>query len=153
MKTIINKVLVRTTIKSVMILFCLMLFGNVYGDDTSVVLVSVEGSSVKQSEILEIRRIYLGLPSSDNLISKAVHNVSDQGIYKLFIKNVMHMTEDSYQRKIVKRIFRQGSKKIVEINDTDDLVQYLTNNPQNVSYMKKETALKTKGIKIVQVLW
>lgn len=154
MKTIINKLLASVTIKSVLLLYGLMFFTNVYGDDSSVVLVTAVESNVKKGRIIEIRRIYLGLPSSsDNLIKQSVHNVSDQEIYKLFIKNVMHMTEKSYQRKIVKRIFRQGSRKLLEINSTDDLVQHLISNPQNVSYMKKDIALKTKGIKIVQVLW
>lgn len=140
--------------KFVLLLCIFMMFGNVYADNSSVVLVAAETSNIIQCENVEIRRIYLGLPSStDSLIKQSAHNVSDQKIYKLFIKNVMHMTENSYQRKIVKKIFRQGAVKLTEINTIEGLVQYLNDNPQSVSYMKKDIALKTKGIKVVQVLW
>jgi len=65
----------------------------------------------------------------------------------------MHMTEDGYQRKLIKRIFRQGGRKIQEVDNIADLVNHLENNHYDVSFMDEATAKKTKGIKVVQVLW
>ncbi len=118
------------------------------------VLVASESSQVKEISILEIRRIYLGLPSaSESNIKAPVINLSNQDVYKAFLKNIMHMTEKGYKRKIVKRIFRQGGKKVKEIDDVDELVKYLEENTNHVSFMDEETAKKFKGIKVVQVLW
>ena len=118
------------------------------------VLVAAESSQVEKITILEVRRIYLGLPSSEgNLIKKPVINLSSKDLYKSFLRNVMHMTEKGYRRKIVKRIFRQGGKQVKEIKDKNELVQYLKNNPFNVSFMSQDQANKTKGIKVIQVLW
>lgn len=118
------------------------------------VLVVAESSLVQKTSVLEIRRIYLGLPaSSENLINKPVINTSDRETLKSFLKNIMHMTEKGYQRKLIKRIFRQGSGRIIEVESVKDLVSYLENNLNDVSFMDKETANKTKGIKVVQELW
>ena len=65
----------------------------------------------------------------------------------------MHMTEKGYQRKLIKRIFRQGDGKIMETKNIADLVNYLEKNLHDVSFMDEDTARSTKGIKVVQVLW
>jgi len=118
------------------------------------VLIAAELSPVNKASVLEIRRLFLGLPaSSDNLIQNTVINLSDPVAYKDFLKNIMHMTDSGYRRKIVKRIFRQGGKKVNEIEDIEEIVNHLTNNPYDVSFMMADEAKKTKGIKVVQVLW
>jgi len=125
-----------------------------YADTSKGVLVVAESSLVKKTSILEIRRIYLGLPSSSqSRIRKPVINLSDRVVYKVFLKNVMHMTQKGYQRKIVKRMFRQGGEKIKHILDINKLVDYLKSNPNDISFMDEETAKNTQGIRIVQTLW
>ena len=79
--------------------------------------------------------------------------MADKAAYKAFLKNVMHMTEKGYRRKLIKRIFRLGSGKIVELESVPKLVSYLNENPNDISFMDKATAEKTKGIRVVQVLW
>lgn len=117
------------------------------------VLVAADSSPVHKISILEIRRLYLGLPSSDGLIKETVINLADPVAYKNFLKNVMHMTDNGYRRKIVKRIFRQGGRKVNEIQNIAEIVSYLEEHPYAVSFMAEETARKTKTIKVVQVLW
>jgi hypothetical protein len=125
-----------------------------YAQDAGGVLVAAKSSRIQKTDILEIRRIYLGLPSSsDSLIRKAAINFADKKTFKDFLKNVMHMTEKGYRRKLIKRIFRLGSGKIIEIENIEKLVRYLKENPNDISFMDKDTAEKTKGIKVVQVLW
>jgi len=123
-------------------------------ENTVGVLIAAELSPVNKTSVLEIRRLFLGLPSSsDNLIKNTVINLSDPVAYKDFLKNIMHMTDSGYRRKIVKRIFRQGGKKVNEIDDIEEIVNYLTDNPYDVSFMTANVAKKTKGIKVIQVLW
>ena len=138
----------------VLIFLALAFFTPSYAQGMGGVLVAAESSQVQKTSVLEIRRIYLGLPSSpDSLIKKPVINMSGQKTYKAFLKNIMHMTEKGYQRKLIKRIFRQGDAKIMETKNITDLVSHLEKNPHDVSFMDEDTAKRTKGIKVVQVLW
>jgi len=124
-----------------------------YAESTTGVLVAAESSPIQKTNILEIRRMYLGLPSSTSLIKNTVMNISDSTVYRMFLKNIMHMTDKGYRRKMVKRIFRQGGKKVIEMQDITELVNYLVENPYDVSFMSEDMAKNTKGIKVVQVLW
>jgi len=154
MKTTIKIDRLFYQISLVFVFLVLSSFKISYAQDAGGVLVVAESSPVQNASIIEIRRIYLGLPpSTDSLIKKPVINISDQKTYKAFLKNIMHMTEKGYQRKLIKRIFRQGGGKIIEVESDANLVSYLEKNPHDVSFMDKDTAMKTKGIKVVQVLW
>lgn len=136
------------------VLCTLTFFKPSYAQDVIGVLVAAESSPVKKISVLEIRRIYLGLSSSqDSVIRNPVINLSDHKTYKAFLKKVMHMTENGYQRKLIKRIFRQGGEKISEVGNITDLVSHLENNRYDVSFMDEDTAKKTKGIKVIQALW
>ena len=137
----------------ILVLYILFL-NNSYAQNSGGVLVVWESSQVQKTSVLEIRRIYLGLPSSkESLIKKPIMNSSNLATYKIFLKNIMHMTEKGYQRKIVKRIFRQGGEKVKEVKNITELINHLKNNLNDISFMDKETAKKTKGLKVVQVLW
>lgn len=118
------------------------------------VLVAAQDSPVQKVSIIEIRRMYLGLESSAGSgINQPVMNLSDPVLYKDFLKNIMHMTESGFRRKIVKRIFRQGGDKVIQIKSNSQLVEYLKNNKNDVSFMYLATAQQIKEIKVVQILW
>jgi hypothetical protein len=151
-KDLYNIIFCRASLVFVLLVFSVSLPS--YAQDVSGVLVAAESSAIQKVNILEIRRIYLGLPSSsDSLIRKPVINLSDKKIFKAFLKNVMHMTEKGYQRKLIKRIFRLGGGKIIEKENIKALVSYLEENPNDISFMEKDVAKETKGIKVIQVLW
>jgi len=154
MKTTIKENRLIFQLAVVFVIFAFPAVNICYAQGSVGVLVAAKSSPVQKHSVLEIRRIYLGLPSSaDSLIKNPVINSSNQDMYKAFLKNVMHMTEKGYQRKIIKRIFRQGGEKVREIQNISELVNYLDENINDVSFMSESTAKKTKGIKVVQVLW
>ena len=136
------------------ILVLALSIGQVLAQEKGGALVAAEDSPVQKTAMLEVRRIYLGLPSSkDSLINDPVINLAEPELFKRFLQKVMHMTEQGYRRKIVKRIFRQGGKAVKEVDTLKELVKHLKNNPQDVSFMSLEKARQTQGIKIVQILW
>ena len=140
------------------LLFCLFAMTTYsatgFAQDSGGVLVCSDDSMISKSSLINIRRIYLGLPaSSDSKIKNPILNTTDIATYNIFLKNVMHMTEKGYRRKLVKQIFRQGRKNIPEIDNTRDLVSYLKQHRNDVSFMSADTAKNTQGIKVVQVLW
>jgi len=146
--------LILLFIASLVFNVCSSIYNICHADNIRGVLIAGESSPVHKVSVLEIRRIYLGLPSSpQSLIKTPLINSSNSAVYKAFLKNIMHMTEKGYQRKTVKKIFRQGARKVTNIQSTNKLVEYLKNNLNHISFMDKETADKTQGIKVVQVLW
>lgn len=122
--------------------------------ENSGVLVTAYDSPVQKISILEVRRIYLGLePTEDSRIDRPIMNLSDPELYKTFLKDVMHMTENGFRRKTVKRIFRQGGEKIKQIKSHSALIKHLKNNKNDVAFMNLKTAQQSSEIKVVQVLW
>jgi hypothetical protein len=98
--------------------------------------------------------VFLGLKSADSEnVNKPVINLYNRELYEEFLKNVMHMTEGTYKRKIVKRIFRNGAEEIKEVDMLDELNTYLTNNVGDISFADIADVSKMHDIEVVKVLW
>ncbi len=125
----------------------------VYAEQT-VVLIAAKGSGIESISNRDIRRIFLGLKSADsNLVNKPVINLYDDDIYEEFLKNVMRMTEGAYKRKIVKRIFRYGTKEIKEIDKLNKLNDHLIENVGDISFVDSAAVDEMYDIEVVKVLW
>jgi len=122
--------------------------------ESKVVLIAAKGSGIKSISNRDIRRVFLGLKSSDSeLVNKPVINLYDRELYEEFLKNVMHMTEGAYKRKIVKRIFRNGTEEIKEIEMLNELNSHLTSNIGDISFVDNDAVEKMHDIEVVKVLW
>jgi hypothetical protein len=133
----------------------LMIAGNkpCYAED-KVVLIAAKGSGIESISNRDIRRVFLGLKSADSdFVNKPVINLYNRELYEDFLKNVMHMTEGTYKRKIVKRIFRNGTEKIKEVKMLDELNTHLTSNIGDISFVYNDVAEKMHDIEVVKVLW
>lgn len=122
--------------------------------EESVVLIAAKGSGIESISNRDIRRVFLGLKSADSeLVNKPVINLYNKEVYEGFLKNVMHMTDGAYKRKIIKRIFRNGTEKIKEINMLDQLNEHLTSNVGDISFVDGAAVEKMHDIEVVKVLW
>ncbi len=127
--------------------------GTAYAED-AVVLIAAKGSGIEAISNRDIRRIFLGLKSADSdLVNKPVINLYNKEVYDAFLKNVMHMTEGAYKRKLVKRIFRNGAEEIKEIDMLDQLGAHLANNVGDISFVDRASVEKMDGVEIVKILW
>jgi len=124
-----------------------------YADDM-VVLIAAKGSGIESISNRDIRRVFLGLKSADSdLVNKPVINLYNRELYEDFLKNIMHMTEGAYRRKIVKRIFRNGTEEIKEVKMLNELNTHLTSNIGDISFVYNDAAEKMQDIEVVKVLW
>ncbi len=124
-----------------------------YADD-EVVLIAARGSGIEEISNRDIRRVFLGLKSADSeKVNKPVINLYNRQLYEEFLKNVMHMTEGTYKRKIVKRIFRNGAEEIKEVDMLDELNSHLTKNVGDISFVDIADVNKMHDIEVVKVLW
>ena len=122
--------------------------------ESEVVLIAAKGSGIGSISNRDLRRIFLGLKSADSeVVKKPVLNLNNKEIYEEFLKNVMHMTEGAYKRKLVKRIFRNGTKEIKEINMLDELNEHLTRNVGDISFVENTAVEKMHDIEVVKILW
>jgi len=124
-----------------------------YAED-KVVLIAAKGSGIESISNRDIRRVFLGLKSADSeLVNKPVINLYNRKLYEDFLKNVMYMTEGAYKRKIVKRIFRNGTEEIKEIEMLNELNKHLTSNIGDISFVYSDTVEQMHDIEVVKVLW
>ena len=122
--------------------------------EQSVVLIAARGSGIEAISNRDIRRIFLGLKSADStMVNRPVINMYDREVFEDFLKNVMHMTEGAYKRKLVKRVFRNGAAEIKEIDRLHDLNEHLLNNVGDVSFVESSAVDMMDDIEVVKVLW
>jgi hypothetical protein len=122
--------------------------------ENQVVLIAAKGSGIEMLSNRDIRRIFLGLKSADSEhVNKPVLNLYNREIYEEFLKNVMHMTEGAYKRKLVKRIFRYGAEEIKELNMLDELNTHLVRNIGDISFVDYNAVEKMQDVEVVKVLW
>lgn len=122
-------------------------------EDVGVLVVSSEVKAVEISH-QEIRRLFLGLPADANSgLQQPLINEANKSCYKEFLKNVMFLTENGYQRKLVKRVFRQGADQIKRFESEQELVSQLIKNPGDVSFLYKSDLKKYHGLRVLKVLW
>jgi hypothetical protein len=119
-----------------------------------VYLIAAKGSGIEAISNRDIRRIFLGLKSVDSeRVNKPVINLYDRKVYEDFLKNVLHMTDGAYKRKIVKRIFRNGAEEIEELDMLEELNRHLISNVGDISFADHDTVQKMHDIEVVKVLW
>lgn len=122
--------------------------------EDKVYLIAAKGSGIQMLSNRDVRRIFLGLKSADSeLVNKPVLNVYNRDVYEQFLKNIMHMTEGAYKRKLVKRVFRHGTKAIKAIDRLDELNTHLAVNVGDISFVNYTELEHMQDVEIVKVLW
>jgi len=137
-------------------LFCGSLFSvnSLSSHHFQAVLVSAKSSNVNVFDKKDIRRLFLGLrPIHSQQTNIPIINTSNRKAYKLFLKNIMFLTERGYERKLIKRVFRQGADKIESFDSINALTKHLKQHPDNITFMLKQDALSRPDLKIIQALW
>lgn len=122
-------------------------------DHGQVVMITHTSSSAEAISLLEIRRLYLGFSSQDADIGKPIINHSDRQLFEDFLKNIMHVTEDGYRRKIVRRVFRYGSDYVTELQSIEKIAQHLAENPNDVVFVYVNNLQRYGDVKILVRLW
>ena len=144
-------------LRSGLIRACLLLFLSCsysYAEDSHAFLITGSSSEITFVSQHDLRRVYLGGSAIDTPnIANPVINKTDIETYKLFLKNIMHMNEGSYKRKVIKRIFRQGSDKIIEISSLSKLDEHFKNNPNDICYISDKDNKHLINTKIIKELW
>lgn len=118
--------------------------------DRRLVLVAGAQSLVPALSADEVRKLYLGMPMM--VAGYPIHplrNNADETVQEMFMQKVMFMSTPAYERQILGRVFRAGGNRPQVYTETQDLVKELENDRTAISYLPKDVALATPGLKIV----
>jgi len=138
-------------------LFCLIFSvlhaGNVAADH-EVVLVAAATSPLKNLGALELRKLYLGFPVlQESKLIKGLLNTTDRDIERIFLQTVVAMSEKSYERRQLLQTMQEGTPRLREYNNLEDLQEALVSEPNSVTYMWLDDAVRMPDVKILKVLW
>ena len=138
----------------VVLMMLLLPTANAETGEGKVALIAAKGSGIEEMSIRNVRRVYLGLKSVDSVaVKNPVLNVQSRVLYDEFLKNTMHMTEGSYKRKLVKRMFRQGGEKIEEVSSLKELNDHLLEHVGDISFIEVSFIDSMESIEVIQILW
>lgn len=114
------------------------------------VLVAGSQSPLTRLSTQEARKLYLGLPILlEGRAVKPLRNATDPTLTEMFMQRVMFMSTEAYERQLLTRVFRAGGTRPPVYDDPRELLQALAQSPTAITYMTRERALATPGLKIV----
>jgi hypothetical protein len=122
--------------------------------ERALLLVASEDSQTGSLTHAELRKIYLGVPVSRNG-SRVVPliNSSDSRILKVFLQQVLFMSERDYRRQLLMRVFRQGGARPAEHDNVDLLVKDLRDTKGSIAFMWSDHLYEQEGLKSLGIIW
>jgi hypothetical protein len=120
----------------------------------SVVLIVSARSPIQELESAELRKLFMGFRvASRGVPLLAARNRSDPRLDKIFLQNIVALSELVYERQLLSRKMREGSALPTEFVSDDKLLDAVAQNPQTVSYVWATAAAKRSDVRVLRVLW
>ena len=124
--------------------------------DDQLVLVATKASDFEPLSQVEIRRLFLGKTLKVNgLELRPIINNSDEKVHKVFLQNIIFMTETSYNRQVIKRTVKYGETLPETVKDINSLIEEFEHDDDHycVSYMWLSDVDENENIRVIQTLW
>jgi hypothetical protein len=119
-----------------------------------VVLIVAANSPVTQLDVVDIRRIFLGIPVARDLYTvRAIRNESDRALQEVFLQNIVSMSTAAYRRRLLTLALEQGRQPPFAYTDLAPLLADLARNPTAVSYAWLSTVSRNPHIRVLRVIW
>jgi hypothetical protein len=120
----------------------------------SVVLIVSARSPIHELESGELRKLFMGFSVvSDGVPLRAARNRSDSRLDKIFLQNVVSLSELVYERQLLTRRVREASALPTDFEGSDALLDAVAHDPRTVSYAWATTAAKRSDLRVLRVLW
>jgi len=120
----------------------------------TLILVSSQDLSITTLSPLDIRKLFLGVPVIRNgLILKPLRNATDPLLTEVFLQKVIFMSERSYDRELLSRVYRLGGKRPKVYSENTELVNELRDIAGTLTYMWSDDVEDTVGLKSLGVIW
>lgn len=118
------------------------------------VLIVGTASPVTGLDVIDIRRIFLGIPVTQGGVTlHALRNESDPTLQEVFLQNVVSMSTSAYQRRLLALVLEQGRQTPPAYTDLRQLLAVLATDAGAVSYAWESTVARHPRIRVLRVLW
>lgn len=120
----------------------------------SVVLIVSARSPIQEIESGELRKLFMGFRVvSGGVPLRAARNRSDSRLDKIFLQNVVALSELVYERQLLTRRLREASALPTEFLTDGNLLDAVAQDPRTVSYAWATAAAKRSDVRVLRVLW
>jgi hypothetical protein len=146
----------RHTVKTALwaLIGVLLLCGASAARADSVVLIVSARSAVQELESADLRKLFMGFRvGSDGAPLRAARNRSDPRLDKIFLQNVVSLSELVYERQLLTRRLREASAPPTEFSSNDELLDAVAHDPRTVSYAWATAAAKRSDVRVLRILW
>jgi hypothetical protein len=90
---------------------------------------------------------------SDGAPLRAARNRSDPRLDKIFLQNVVSLSELVYERQLLTRRLREAGALPTDFVSSDALLDAVAHDPRTVSYAWATAAAKRSDVRVLRVLW
>ena len=132
----------------------LLLCGGPSARADSVVLIVSARSPIYELESAELRKLFMGFRVvSGGVPLRAARNRSDPRLDKIFLQNVVALSELVYERQLLTRRLREASALPAEFPTDAGLLDAVARDPRIVSYAWATAAAKRSDVRALRILW
>jgi hypothetical protein len=120
----------------------------------SVVLIVSAQSPIQELQSGELRKLFMGFSVvSGGVPLRAARNRSDPRLDKIFLQNVVALSELVYERQLLTRKLREASALPTEFLSGAKLLDAVARDPWTVSYAWAAAAAKRSDVRVLRILW
>ena len=122
--------------------------------DQSVVLFTSDADPDMSLATIELRKLYLGFSvRHDGHVLRPIRNRSDATLDSIFLQNVVAMSENAYERRLLELSLQQGRPRPVEVFSLDALVRELKAAPHGISFGWQSDVERVPEANVIRTLW
>lgn len=122
--------------------------------DRTVVLVTGESCPVEKLDVLDVRKVYLGIAVTlDGNHIRPLRFTGDEQLNRIFFQSIVAMSRKSYEKRALSLALRSGTPRPAEIDDLDVALGIVRRVECSIVYAWSDELTGREGIKILQPLW
>lgn len=84
---------------------------------------------------------------------KPLRNATDKLMTEVFLQKIIFMSERSYERELLSRVYRLGGERPEIYSENTELIKELRDRPGALTYMWSNDVIDNPGIKSLGVIW
>jgi hypothetical protein len=146
----------RSTVKrfpSVLVIVLIAVAASVAHADSVVLIVSA-ASPIQQLGSVELRKAFMGFDVVAAGISlTAARNRSDPRLDKIFLQNIVDLSELVYERQLLSRRLQKAAALPTEFLDNSQLLDAVARNPGTIGYAWATSVAKRSDVRVLRILW
>jgi len=136
-----------------LVLFCAAFLTGIDAGARELVLVTQTASDLPALKKRDMRRLFLGYKNIQGASVTAIINDEDKQLQKLFLQNIVFMSESNYQKQLLRGALQQGLIKPKVLGSTQGIADALGQDTEAVSFMWKSDVARHEHLRLVQTVW